>query len=383
MAILWVCPSCRTQNSLARERCRCGTSFSKTKKRRFVVHVRYKGLRKTASAPNLTVARELEAKILNDLIRVNLVGETRPAESLTLREFYRKRYRPWAEKNIRFFDKVDGKIRKWVLPELGDRKLDEISPLDVEGLKGRILAEGRSPRTVEHVLALLRAVLNRAREWGFMRGDNPVSRVKFPRFDNRRVRFLSREEARRLLEECRRRTTPRNLIYPMVLLALTTGMRAGEIFRLRVQDVDFRNDLIHIRDPKSGENRVVFFPREVREELRRLVRGKKPHEFVFTKPDGRSFREVPDVWESIVRDLGFNEGVTDRRERVVFHTLRHTFCSWLAMEGTPLHVIKELAGHKTIQMTERYAHLLPDVRRKAAEKVWRMALSEERTPEEG
>jgi site-specific recombinase XerD len=103
-----------------------------------------------------------------------------------------------------------------------------------------------------------------------------------------------------------------------------------------------------------------------------LIQGKKGNEYVFCKPDGRPFTEVPDVWKTIIRDLKFNEGITEPREKVVFHTLRHTFCSWLAMEGVPLHVIKELAGHKTIQMTERYAHLMPDIRKKAVEKIFNL-----------
>ena len=67
----------------------------------------------------------------------------------------------------------------------------------------------------------------------------------------------------------------------------------------------------------------------------------------------------------MVKALSLNDGITDPRDRVVFHTLRHTFASWLAIQGTPIYTIKELMGHKTLAMTERYSHLIPDAKRQA------------------
>ncbi len=377
MPILWRCPKCRTLISLDHDSCtRCGSKQPRNGQRTYVVQVCYRRRRKSATVYSLSQARELEARLKNELIEEHhSSGPSVREPHLTFAEFCERHYFPWAETQIKSFKKTEGYFRKWILPALGSKKLSEISSLDVEKLKTEILQAGRTPRTAQQVIALVRAALNRSRKWGFLVGNNPASGVRVPRFDNRRVRFLTPEEARKLLVECRKRNSPRNLIYPMVLLALTTGMRAGEIFRLKVQDLDLKEGVIHVRDAKSGENGVVYVPDQVKDVLLPLIKGKKPHEHVFTKPDGRPFKEVPDVWENIVRDLKFNEGVTDPREKVVFHTLRHTFCSWLALAGVPLHVIKELARHKTIQMTERYAHLLPDVRRKAAEKVWREVFS--------
>ena len=67
--------------------------------------------------------------------------------------------------------------------------------------------------------------------------------------------------------------------------------------------------------------------------------------------------------ERAINKLDFNDGITDSRDKVVFHTLRHTFASWLAIQGTPIYTIKELMGHKTLAMTERYSHLIPDAKR--------------------
>ena len=372
MPVFWRCRNCRTLVGLNKKACPgCGAKPSRSKSQTYVVQVCYKKKRKSATVRSLTQAREVEARLKSQLIEEHHVPNPNRAPEMTFAEFCEKHYFPYAWVQNSSFRRAEPFFHKWILPRLGKKKLPEITPKDVEDLKATVLRAGRAVRTAQHVLALVRAALNCARKWGFLAGDNPASGIRVPRFDNRRVRFLTPDEAYRLLEECRRHNSPRNLIYPMVLLALTTGMRAGEIFRLRVQDLNLEEGVVHVRDAKSGENGVVYVSDRVRAVLVPLIKGKKPHEHVFSKPDGRPFKEVPDVWNNIVRDLKFNEGVTDPREKVVFHTLRHTFCSWLALDGVPLHVIKELARHKTIQMTERYAHLLPDVRRKAAEKVWR------------
>jgi integrase len=78
---------------------------------------------------------------------------------------------------------------------------------------------------------------------------------------------------------------------------------------------------------------------------------------------------VSKTFERVVEDLGLNRGVDDARDKVVFHSLRHTFCSWLAINGEPLRVIQELAGHKSIAMTERYSHLSPDRKREAIKRL--------------
>ncbi len=373
MAIFWRCPNCRSLISLKKHQCsKCNQKLPKNGDKIYVVQVRFKGKRKSATVNSLSLAREVEVRLKSQLIEAYYTGQDPEARNITTKKFCEKIYFPWAETQNKSFKEVKGFFYKWIFPVIGEKRLIDLNAFDFETIKTRVLQAGRAPRTAQHVIAVIRTALNKAKDWGFLNKENPASKVKIPRFDNRRIRFLTPKEAKTLLEECKKRTTPWNLIYPIVLLALSTGMRAGEIFRLKVQDLNFEEGVIYIRDTKSGENRIAFMSEEIKKELSELVQGKKKSEYVFSKPDGRSFEEVPEVFKRIVKDLKFNEGVTDPREKVVFHTLRHTFCSWLAMEGVPLHVIKELAGHKTIQMTERYAHLMPDVRRKAVEKVFNL-----------
>jgi integrase len=89
------------------------------------------------------------------------------------------------------------------------------------------------------------------------------------------------------------------------------------------------------------------------------------NEYIFTDKDGKKIKEVSNAFQRIVDDLGFNDDVKDSRQRVVFHTCRHTFASWLAIQGTPLYTIAKLMGHKSIVMSERYAHLSPDHKKDA------------------
>ena len=139
-------------------------------------------------------------------------------------------------------------------------------------------------------------------------------------------------------------------------------MRADECFSLLWGHVDFDQGLIHVTDPKGGPPRDVFMTEKVREMLQlKEVSGKADP--VFRATHGGKIPEVSKTVLRTVNDLKLNEGITDRRQKVMFHTLRHTFASWLAIQGTPILEIKELLGHATLAMTERYAHLIPDQKR--------------------
>ncbi len=371
MAIYWICPSCNSLNSLTKKECKCGTSYPKPDKRKFRVQVQIDKRRKSASAQTLSQAREIEILLKEKLLKEKYFGRSIESRKITLNDFFKKHYLPWSETNVKYSETIKSYYNKWIKDNLGNRNIDEITVQEIEQLKVQVLSSGRSVRTAQQILAILKTIFNKAIEWDFFKGDNPVKKVKVPKFDNKRTRFLTEKEVQKLLKECKKRTTPENCLYPMVLLALSTGMRAGEIFNLKWQDIDFENKIIWIRDAKSGENRATFLCKEVEKELLKLCDKEKRQGYVFKNSKNKPFKEVPKIFYRIVNKLGFNKNITDRREKVVFHTLRHTFCSWLAIEGVPLHVIKELAGHKTLQMTERYAHLMPDIKRKAIEEIWK------------
>ena len=177
------------------------------------------------------------------------------------------------------------------------------------------------------------------------------------------MRFLSRQEAFALLEEIRPRSQD---LYDSCLLSLFCGLRAGEIYALHWGDICFEGGEIFIRDPKNGYNRYAYMTTEVRTMLRRRFCGQTRNELVFPANTGSKRVQASKLFERCVDTLGLNDGYTDRQQRIVFHSLRHTFASWHVEQGTPLYQVGALLGHRSPQMTQRYSHLSPDAIRKAA-----------------
>lgn len=308
-------------------------------------------------------------QIRNERLRAIRLGDEavpiqkKRKQAISFGEFMKDKYLPYCKdnKSPKSYVRENQLYRDWINPVIGDKPLKEIAPLDIERIKKVMRDEGKAPRTIEYALAVVRQAFNKAKEWGIFEGDNPVSRVKKPKADNKRIRFLSPSEAEMLLSECRKRSKQ---LYEICLLSLHTGMRAGEIFNLTWADIDIENELIHIKDPKNKSNRVAYMTPKVKEIFEAKLKG-DPEELVFKDKKGDKIKAISKTFDRVVKELGLNDGVTDPRDKVVFHTLRHTFASWLAIQGTPIYTIKELMGHKTLAMTERYSHLIPDSKRSA------------------
>jgi len=246
-----------------------------------------------------------------------------------------------------------------------EKSLSQIGPLDLEKMKTDLTKKGLSPASVKHCLVLVRQMYNKALAWDMWKGENPISKVKMPRLNNRRERFLSKEEAHTLLEELKKSG---NQLHDIALLSLHTGMRADEVFSLKWGHVNLENEFIHVADPKNVRPRKAYMTGSVREMFRNRENG-HPDDYVFLSTKGEKIKEVSNAFAKVVKRLGFNEGITDRRQKVSFHTLRHTFASWLALRGESILTIKELLGHQTLAMTERYSHLIPDHKRRAVEGI--------------
>jgi len=196
-------------------------------------------------------------------------------------------------------------------------------------------------------------------------GQNPKSKVKYPKVDSKRDRFLSRAEAVRLLAALKRRSL---LTHDAALLSLFCGLRRAETLALTWADIDLENGLIFIKDPKNRYNRHAFITAEIREMLVRRQSGQAKTEKVLVGVKGGcSSVIVSQTFIACVKKLGLNEGITDRRQKVVFHSLRHTFASWLVQKGQPLYTVSKLMGHRNIRWTERYAHLDPETQKEATQ----------------
>ena len=254
---------------------------------------------------------------------------------------------------------------------LGNMLLSEITTFQLESFKadlmiteaihrardGRTIPLGQSlaPATINLILIDVVNVMKRMVDWGFYSG--PVPRLKLLPAENERQRFLTPKELDRLLDllqnlSCR--------VYRIALLSAHTGMRLGEILQLRRQDLDFTNSFIHV-DGKMGK-RVAYMDDTVKTMLERIA-PQQPSEFIFSNK-GKPITQggLRYTFAKAVSILGLNDGITDRRYKVVFHTLRHTFCSWLASKNVPLYTIGTLVGHKNTRSTQRYAKLSPDAK---------------------
>jgi integrase len=236
---------------------------------------------------------------------------------------------------------------------MGNKPLKNITHLDIQRIKKKMLDAEKAPRYIQYVMATARQVWNTARRDGLVTSDSPTRSVKVPKFDNRRQRFLSHAEADALLKKLKETNEQ---VYQIAFLALYTGLRASEAFNLTWGCIDTEHGILSILDAKSGKGRKAFMTESLKSMFLAMPKGKHD-ELVFPNSNGKPYTEIPHPFREVVSDLKFNEGVLDRRQRVMFHSLRHTFGSWHAEAGTNLYVIKELMGHGSITLTERYSHL--------------------------
>ncbi len=223
----------------------------------------------------------------------------------------------------------------------GGKRLSNITSAMIEAYQAE-RSKVVSERTVDIEVSFLRLLFNRAVRDGKVE-RNPVAKVKFFNPDNARQRFLLIDEIERLLKECN------SHIRPIVLLALNTGMRQGEMFNLRWCDLDFPNALIHITKSKSGKRRSVPMNAETRELFSRLPRAIDQEAYVFTSGNRKPVKGIRKAFLNACQRAGIEDFTP--------HDLRHTFASHFVMNGRSLFTLQKILGHSTIRMTERYAHL--------------------------
>lgn len=327
-------------------------------------------------------SEKLAADVRAERIRSMRHGEELPQQKKKAPTFKSLaiKYLKWsAENKNRKGIEDKSRYENHLKPRFDDKRLDEISLFDLERMKSEMSKAGYTPKTISHCLALIRAMYNYATDRNLYQGDNPIKKKRpgqkkgiMPTVRNARDRFLSFEEVETLLHELKRNVRVKKeyrelkdpRLHDITLLSLHSGARASEIFNLKGHDIDFRNGLITLRDTKNTETRYAPITEAVREMLKCRM-PENPNNYIFTDSKGQKIKEVSNAFERAVNRLGFNENVTDNRYRVVFHTCRHTFASWLAIQGTPLYTIAKLMGHKSISMSERYSHLSPDHKKQA------------------
>jgi len=250
-----------------------------------------------------------------------------------------------------------------ISPTLGNRNIKSITANDIQKLQSAKLKE-LAPKTVNNILGELNTVFHYALDKEII-SFNPAKKVKKLKLNNSRDRYLNKDEIKLLLDAVR----DNEQLYIFVLIALTTGARFNAITLLTPRDINFETKTINILDEKNNEHYTAFLGSEELESILRIRTKKmKLDTPLLQESTFNQYLQIRNKLSKILNDL-FNEGVTGSKHKVVIHTLRHTFASNLAINGTPIFTIQKLLNHKDINMTLRYAKLAPDSGRKSVEEL--------------
>jgi integrase len=239
----------------------------------------------------------------------------------------------------------------------GNRPIGQITAAEIQDWQAR-KRQVNKPATVNRILCRLRHMLNKAVEWEQL-DESPMKRLKFLRENNARLRYLSLEECETLINAC---LVPH--MRAIVTVALHTGMRLGEILDLKRPDLDFATGVLTVRDSKNGEKRHIPMDSTVVSLLSQFP-GMPGSDYVFPSATGGRWA----CNQKAFRNARARAGLVDLH----FHDLRHTFASQWMMNQGDLYALKEILGHKSIAMTQRYAHLSPAYKRAMVdrmEQIW-------------
>lgn len=304
---------------------------------------------------------ETQNKIKNRRILKELTTFDKVAQA-----YYENRKLHMKEKNHK--DAVS-KYEKHIKPYLGDIGINEITVEDIEKImidkKGNL-----ANRTINIIIEKISTIFNFGIKKKLFKGHNPVIEIEKLSDKNERDRFLSKEEINTLLNELK----SNEYLYIFTYIALMTGGRLEALCKIKVKDIDFNHLLINLIDDKGEDYYKTFLKNDQNfiSLLKNFLKDLSPNDYIFGKEKGsvvaisRYFqRELSKVFDKLfnqsINELPINEDkeieAEKRRHKVVIHTLRHTFASQLAINGTPIFTIQQLMNHKDIKMTLRYAKL--------------------------
>lgn len=318
------------------------------------------------------MARTQALGILQDAAKHGIPEIARKRPKLgTLRQFLDADLEPWATSHRKWgagsIKRIKSAFADWL-----DRPLTELNAWVIEKWRSKRFGAGIADSTINRELAALKAALAKAVEWGALPA-NPLALVKLRQVDNARMRYLTVAEERRLRAALLQRDRAgvasrtrgnawragrghellrdlhtgsyRDHLTPMVLLALNSGLRRGELVALTWADIDIVKKSLYVRAAaaKSGKSRHVPLNRESVVVLTQWQRQQGGAGRVF------NVRDVKTAWRAVLRNAAIDQ--------FTFHDLRHSFASKLVMAGVDLNTVRELLGHADLKMTLRYSHL--------------------------
>jgi integrase len=239
----------------------------------------------------------------------------------------------------------------------GHKFMTDIDIFDIREHIDGMIDQGIRGTTINRKKAVLSSVFKFALSCGYI-DTNIIHDVIVENDTKQRDRVLSDDERQSLLKACQESHWDK--LYLLVLMAMTTGARKGELLKLRWCDIDYKNNSTYLADTKNGDAKELLFPNPVMAELKRLQQIGNGLIFAGSNPnEPMDFRKA---WSKALKAANISETDTlnddgsVKLEKFTFHCLRHGFCSALSDSGKEINQIAKLAGHKSIQTTMRYIH---------------------------
>jgi integrase len=278
-------------------------------------------------------------------------------ENVTFGQFMTGTYLPQSklDKKAKTHEIESMLYERHIADTIGALTFPTISAFHLEKIKKTMADKKLSARTIEYALQTIRQGFNMARKLGIYTGDSPTKAVKWPKLDNMKLRYLSIDEAETLLAALAAKS--QNL-HDEALLSLNCGLRFGEIAALTWSCVNLEAGTLAILNAKTG-SRTAYLTDRAKAMLENRKQG-RPDALIFpkrTKKKAGAMAQSSRTFTRTVDDLKLNEGITDRKQRVTFHTLRHTYATHLYESTHDLYLTQRSLGHATGTMTARYAKM--------------------------
>ena len=295
--------------------------------------------------------------------------------NMPFQDFFERYYMPEAKRSKRSWLTDEQRYHKIIKPAIGAKPLPAITREDIQGIIDSLVESGAAPSTIKQYRSIInytftQASLTKLQGTTIFGGQNPVRGVKIPPIKNARERFLTAKEVKSLISAAKK--LPCIDLHDCIVLSLNTGLRLGELQRLEWPDVDMVHAMLTVRDEahRKPGGKVPLNDAALGILKERWKQQKKGIATGLVFPPilgGRMRASLTHAFRALVDSVGLNDGIRpdDRARRIVFHSLRHTFASWLACNGEDIYRIQRLMRHRTITMTMRYAHLIPDATRSA------------------
>ncbi|MBV1774355.1 tyrosine-type recombinase/integrase [Burkholderiaceae bacterium DAT-1] len=327
----------------------------------FYARIAHRGSSKKERLGELEFVSVSTARERNQAVRASVAaGKTKfmsRGEGLTLSDFFTHHYVPSASLRKRTLHTDQSRFANWIAPALGKSFINRIRVIDVERMLSTMAitpsketGKVPAPATLNHILELTKAIFNHAVSLEFIE-TSPAAKVRRTKVENRPDDFMSQDDMRAFLDAAMRDEAV--TAASMLMLMLLTGARLGEARHLKWDDLNLDANEWRITKQKSGKKGKIYLP-DVAATILTAMRSRSTNAYVFsgTSEDGCIARPIR-VFDRICKEAGL---VKSGKRRFRIHDLRHAFCSSLAGNGTPFHLVSAAARHSSMAMTKRYVH---------------------------